>query len=138
MLLSIWNFLRAPEITHGKELLASELAGRLFASTLLITCPLLFFLPPLLAATAGLATSFVLMTAAEAIGPRRRIYPLRKFSVFAARILILPIVCFSLVIMLGSFTSPDMRTPTFLALHAAIALLSLNALYHAIRIPAER
>lgn len=126
------DFLRAPGDLHNPAEAAIFVIGSFVIYGLLVSLPFFIFFTQMRSLAIGYFLTFLAMLATEAFGVRRKIYPLKRFQVLGARVILIPFV----VAALWQFSGPvleisgDLET---LILANILSIISLNCLLHAWR-----
>ena len=126
------DFLRAPGDLHNPAEAAIFVIGSFIVYGLLASLPFFIFFTPMRSLAIGYFLTFLAMLAAEIFGVHRKIYPLKRFQVLGARLILLPFVAAAVWQFSGPVleTSGELET---LILANILSVISLNCLLHAWR-----
>lgn len=126
------DFLRAPGDLHNPAEAAIFVIGSFIIYGLLASLPFFIFFTQMRSLAIGYFLTFLAMLATEAFGVRRKIYPLKRFQVLGARVILVPLVAAAIWQFSGSVleTNGDLET---LILANILSIISLNCLLHAWR-----
>ena len=126
------DFLRAPGDLHSPTEAAIFVIGSFIIYGLLASLPFFIFFTQIRSLAIGYFLTFLAMLATETFGARRKIYPLKRFQVLGARVILVPFI----VATVWQFSGPvleisgDLET---LILANILSIISLNCLLHAWR-----
>ena len=126
------DFLRAPGDLQSPAEAAIFVIGSFIIYGLLASLPFFIFFTQIHSLAIGYFLTFLAMLATEAFGASRKIYPLKRFQVLGARVILVPFVAATV----WQFSGPvleingDLKT---LVLANILSIISLNCLLHAWR-----
>lgn len=126
------DFLRAPGDLHNSAEAAIFVIGSFIIYGLLASLPFFIFFTQIRSLAIGYFLTFLAMLATETFGVRRKIYPLKRFQVLGARVILIPFVAAAVWQFSGPVleTNGDLET---LILANILSIISLNCLLHAWR-----
>jgi hypothetical protein len=126
------DFLRAPGDLHSPTEAAIFVIGSFIIYGLLASLPFFIFFTQIRSLAIGYFLTFLAMLATETFGARRKIYPLKRFQVLGARVILVPFIMATVWQFSGPVLeiSGDLET---LILANILSIISLNCLLHAWR-----